>query len=399
MRPATFVLLVLTTILCVPVSVPGALFVSPSPLAFGEVLAEAAQERQITLRNDAEDAWTVHDIGGTDPLDSPFSIVFDGCSGRTLQPLQSCRLTIRFAPERTIAYSDSFNITPADPREPVLSVRVSGRGTDSPRAAVLVQDRLGDEWDRTLTFGEVFLGQIVNTTLVVRNIGTADLGLPGPEPEGEPAPPFFLISDGCSGSILTPGAQCTMVVRFFPLEGGLFADSFPLVSDDPDEGLLTIALNGRGISEAGNALPTPPELIHPSPDQDNLRRSVTFRWAPSTDPDGDIVGYHLFVSTSPDFTRVAPRTISPVRPVRAGGFGLAAVLLAGVAVPSSRRRRCALLFLCALSLLVACSDDVEENQSIGVGSLEPRTTYYWKVTAEDGRGGVSESEVRSFSTR
>ena len=31
--------------------------------------------------------------------------------------------------------------------------------------------------------------------------------------------------------------------------------------------------------------------------------------------------------------------------------------------------------------------------------LQSGTTYYWKVVADDGKGGVAESEVRSFTTQ
>jgi len=33
-----------------------------------------------------------------------------------------------------------------------------------------------------------------------------------------------------------------------------------------------------------------------------------------------------------------------------------------------------------------------------VTGLNPGTTYYWKVTANDGRGGVTDSVVWSFTT-
>jgi hypothetical protein len=34
-----------------------------------------------------------------------------------------------------------------------------------------------------------------------------------------------------------------------------------------------------------------------------------------------------------------------------------------------------------------------------VAGLTTGTTYYWKVAADDGKGGVTESAVRRFSTQ
>ena len=56
--------------------------------------------------------------------------------------------------------------------------------------------------------------------------------------------------------------------------------------------------------------------------------------------------------------------------------------------------------------LVSCS-----KKSSGVGAaitdevvhtlsaLSPGTTFYWKVVADDGKGGAAESEVRSYGTQ
>jgi len=33
-----------------------------------------------------------------------------------------------------------------------------------------------------------------------------------------------------------------------------------------------------------------------------------------------------------------------------------------------------------------------------VSGLAPNTTFFWKVTADDGKGGTAESAVRSFTT-
>jgi hypothetical protein len=56
------------------------------------------------------------------------------------------------------------------------------------------------------------------------------------------------------------------------------------------------------------------------------------------------------------------------------------------------------------SALVGCgSGEVSISESSAVVSqpvsgLQTGTTYYWKVIADDGYGGVAESDVSTFST-
>ncbi len=57
-------------------------------------------------------------------------------------------------------------------------------------------------------------------------------------------------------------------------------------------------------------------------------------------------------------------------------------------------------------MLVSCGGDHNDNApapadqlSHSVSGLTPGTTYYWKVVADDGKGGATESAVWSFSTQ
>jgi hypothetical protein len=57
-------------------------------------------------------------------------------------------------------------------------------------------------------------------------------------------------------------------------------------------------------------------------------------------------------------------------------------------------------------ILVSCggggggdSAPVNNEVSYTASGLGTGTTYYWKVVAVDGKGGISQSSVRSFTTR
>ncbi len=90
------------------------------------------------------------------------------------------------------------------------------------------------------------------------------------------------------------------------------------------------------------------------------------------------------------------------------GYGL--VLFGFVLLGSERgRENLVLLFVVVMlssALLVACGSSGDDpppspsgvitHQITGFG---PGTTYYWKVVADDGNGGTTDSEIRSFTTQ
>jgi hypothetical protein len=57
----------------------------------------------------------------------------------------------------------------------------------------------------------------------------------------------------------------------------------------------------------------------------------------------------------------------------------------------------AILIVFGLALLFGRTSD--DNMSNRMGELQPGKAYYWKVIAEDGKGGTIESETRRFRTK
>ena len=65
-------------------------------------------------------------IAHSDPLDAPFSITDDVCSGKTLSPSETCTLKIQFLPVTQNLFNDTFDI-PSDTGQPIMIVSVSGK--------------------------------------------------------------------------------------------------------------------------------------------------------------------------------------------------------------------------------------------------------------------------------
>lgn len=183
---------------------------------------------------------------------------------------------------------------------------------------------------------------------------------------------------------------------------------------------------------ADTGTPTPslfiPALFYPAQQAAGLPTTVDFDWA---DPsDGRAVDYVLVFGTDP---ALASNTIAATAlPGQASGVPLSAVpvsaafALLGLAFPYRKKfKACFVGVLLATALLMsACGGGGDSsgtptasNQDPGTSpvtlttneinniaestfqiyDLEPGTTYYWKVIADDGMN-ITQSEIHSFTT-
>lgn len=163
--------------------------------------------------------------------------------------------------------------------------------------------------------------------------------------------------------------------------------------------------------------PTAPELLYPADKATGLPTTVDFRWKRSTDPDNDPISYLFTSCTDSTFTDAscAPMTVasrSSKGIFYAGGAGL---LMIGMTFFGGLKgqRRLILLFIIVVLLsggsLISCNNSNNSNsqgkfldigeKSYTVSGLSSNTTYYWKVSAGDGKADPTESDVNSFTTR
>ena len=164
-------------------------------------------------------------------------------------------------------------------------------------------------------------------------------------------------------------------------------------------------------------------LISPE-DKANGNGDTPFVWKILTDLDGDTVTYYLYACSGADFNdckvidMVVGNGILNTRFAYGLGISGAALLLIGFGFTHGGRRRL-VIFLAAFALtgsasLIACGasggtsgDGVLVSACTEAGpdslcrekfNLAPGD-YQWKVTGEDGRGGLIESEARSFTVK
>jgi hypothetical protein len=104
---------------------------------------------------------------------------------------------------------------------------------------------------------------------------------------------------------------------------------------------------------------------------------------------------------------VAAAPVSKITFAGLGSLGAGVILLGFVAGTGFRRSRKVMLIVLTLLLtgvfFAACNGGggggAPAQMTHTVTGLTPNTTYFWKVVADDGRGGTATSEVRSFTAQ
>jgi hypothetical protein len=288
---------------------------------------------------------------------------------------------------------------------------LSGTGTAALVPVISVTDSIAPNNDNTIPFGAVLVGGSADATVTVTNTGTAPLVI---ATIASPIAPFSIPNDACSGKTVAPAANCTLTVRFAPTASGAASQTF----DIPSTGLPTVTMTVTGTggtsitTTTGNNPPPNPVLVSPTNGQIGLGTSVTLSWNKSADPDGDAVKYHVTICTDQNLTAgcqaidVAPAALQIAG---LGSMGTGIILFGFVAGGGLKRSRKLMLVIPVLlltgALLTACgggggtSTPATGQASTTVTGLAANTTYFWKVVADDGKGGLSTSATFSFKTQ
>lgn len=390
---------------------------------FGEVTVGFSSDQTVTVHNNGNAGLIMGSIGQANGLSAPFSIVNDTCSGQTVAPSGTCTAGVRFSPGSAGLFSNTFDIPSNDPDENPVTVTVRGTGSTDPIPDISVTDTIGDAQDLSLPFSELTEGNVADGTVTIANngYGGADLVL-GTIGQADPlASPFSIQNDLCSGQTLGPSETCSLDVRFSPTAAGSYSDAFDIPSNDPDEDPVTVSVSGDGLSSAANNPPSVFALISPANGETGLGSPVTFEWEEASDPDGNVINYRLTFCEESSFTGCDPFDVvvaqNDLKKFFANRSGwTTGLILIGAALMGgmNRRRRLALMMvvLMAGGVLTACGRNgggggggggvsltAISGTSVEVTGLKPGTTYYWKVTADDGNGGMTDSEVRTFGTK
>ncbi len=381
-------------------------------IPFGTVTDGLTSDQTVTVTNTGNANLIIGTIASANPLAAPFSITADACSGQTIAPTGVCKMTVRFAPTAAGTSSDSFDIPSNDSTTGTVTVSVSGTGTATPVPVISVTDSVAPTTDHQIPFGTVTDGLTSDQTVTVTNTGNANLIIGTIASANPLAAPFSITADACSGQIIAPAGACKMTVRFAPTATGLSSDSFDIPSNDSVAPSVTMNVSGTGLSSATNNPPSAPTLVSPTDGQTGVGTTVTLQWNKSTDPDNDQLTYHVYDCTDSTFTSCTPVDVAS-RGMAGIYFAGSGLLFFGFVFTRGNRGRTLMLTLMIAALLMTGALFISCGKSSGsdapatttadmahqVSGLSSTTTYYWKVVADDGKGGLTSSATWSFTTQ
>lgn len=200
----------------------------PATLNFGDATFNSIVNKSVTLKNSGTAILTIFSYGQPE---LPFSILNPVTI--TILPNDSLVLNLRFRPSAKTLYSDTLLVFHDDFTHSPSRLILNGRGTEP---QLTVPDSL---------LFSITPGQFQNKTLTISNTGTDLLTVQNLE---------FLINQPftkISGPATFPftiaaGSSVPVVLRFAPVDAGLYSGQVKISSNDPASPLKIVELQGLG---------------------------------------------------------------------------------------------------------------------------------------------------------
>lgn len=351
-------------------------------LDFGFLLIEDSAEKTVELRNNGGNTLEITDL--IDELESPFTLQQNNCNKINLAAGESCELVIDFSAADRGDYTDHILIASNDQQRPQITLQLTG-SADVAFPELTVEPA-------AISFGQIVPDTSASQVLVLENRGTATVENISVE-TSELLAPFSISANSCN-SILEPGESCGVTVRFSSDTAGSYQGRIFVSSSDPEVDNLPILISG-----ISNSPPSRPKPISPvTGTVVSGTETVTLVWEAAMDADGDDITHTIVLADNSDLNH----------PVNLNGAALLlGVVFLGAGISLHDRKLLVIILSLSLLWISSCGgggggsggDDspavTARTLSQTVGPL-PAGTYYWKVTAEDERGGTSESTLESF---
>jgi Abnormal spindle-like microcephaly-assoc'd, ASPM-SPD-2-Hydin/Beta-propeller repeat len=200
---------------------------------FSYVPVQTTATQTITVTNCGSASLSVDSIQSSDPV---FTVpAGSNHCGSATAPGASCTLDITFAPTSSMSYSSTLTFT-SNASIPTASIPVTGVGA-VPIASLS---------SSSIPFSPLLVGQVSGPALVyIQNNGHANLtvDLTHTSINGD----FAYTVSSCTSPI-SPGGTCFFNVTFGPTQSGNRTGTFTIVTNDPSNPTLAVALNGTAFA-------------------------------------------------------------------------------------------------------------------------------------------------------
>ena len=228
----------------------GPVTATPSPFDYGGVPDGGFSVQVFTITNNAsQPARVIENDLMIATGNGQFELQGDTCEsvnesfGIRLEPGESCTVEVAFSPGVGGVSRGSLvtHFIVGGEAEAQSEAVLSGEGTPAPLLSVSPAEK---------SFGGVPAGETAAATFTVANHGTAALEVGEPTVEGSNR--FSISADSCTNASLAERQQCTIEVRFTPIEVQAYGATLSIPSNtavgsahDPE----TVALSGEGEPE------------------------------------------------------------------------------------------------------------------------------------------------------
>ncbi|MGH1365792.1 MAG: choice-of-anchor D domain-containing protein [Calditrichia bacterium] len=224
--------------------------VDPSSYNFGDVQINQTSDHIFTVTNDGDANLHISNSIFVGTNSGLYSIINGFSPPVNLDPAQSAEIEVRFAPTTTGQKNVILRLNSNDPDEDPLNIIITGEGIPIPVPDIQISETFID-------FGSADTSSFVNETLNIGNVGTAPLTLNAIQISDNPSE-FSVI--GFSPPVTIPsGDNIDVTLRFSPDLLGTRTGKVQILSNDPDEGTVTVDLQGTGLE-----VPQPDIAILPS---------------------------------------------------------------------------------------------------------------------------------------
>ncbi|MGH2569703.1 MAG: choice-of-anchor D domain-containing protein, partial [bacterium] len=223
---------------------------------WGDVRSGTGSSHALEVRNTGAFELAVSSVAVGGPA-AEFAVTSGGGSF-VVAPGAAHAIEVTFRPSGPGPRSSALRIRSDDRDEGVVDVALAGNGTE-PDVATTVG---------SLDWGDVRIATATVRGLEVSNVGTADLAVSA-SVLGPDAAQFAIVAGG--SATVAPGGTHRIDVRFGPSTIGPKVAVLRIVTDDPDEGTVDVALAGRGVE---------PEIVvsPPSREWGELRVGTSSAW-------------------------------------------------------------------------------------------------------------------------
>jgi hypothetical protein len=224
--------------------VAGRIEPSAGRLEFGSVRVSEAGSRELVLANTGNAELILSRFSASGRAPDDYRVSGDCRVGASLAPEESCRMVVRFTPQREGGRLATLEIAHDGIDSPVR-VPLSGAALAPPPGELRVDPTRMD-------FGEVAVdGRSGILPLTLSNAGRGRLRLRELRVGGRQPGEFQIVPGTCEGiPFLAPGGRCGVGVRFRPSAPGARSATLRIRHDAPG-GDRTVSLSGIGLASGG----------------------------------------------------------------------------------------------------------------------------------------------------